>query len=237
MSRNKRTESSKVNANMFQFAGGDVDMMSEEEAQQAAKRQSITLGSPLLLKRPNPSGVTPALFLPPARYEPNTFSPSSSSQTTHNASSDPFALPVSGPTAGSAGIAETFAATNKSITNTLPTAIPSEDPLPRRDGSPDPPPPPMGSSLVEPTTLSRSTDLLAKQVWNLHSLDAVIVSANFLKEHINDLLWIKARLLDHQGHLLRCHTFAQQNLDAITRALYVDSKMEELRLAVASNKE
>jgi hypothetical protein len=79
--------------------------------------------------------------------------------------------------------------------------------------------------------------MMAKHEWNLHSLDAVIVSAGFLNNHVNDLIWIKGHLLEHQGHILRCRAFAQQNLDAISRALYIDSKMSELSSSLSSDRE
>jgi hypothetical protein len=122
-----------------------------------------------------------------------------------------------------------FEEASKRVLDILPSGLPTDDQNMDDEAGPSRQPRQLeGSFATEPVEL-RSLELMQQQVWNLHSLDAVIVSANYLQHHINDLLWIQARLMDHQAHILRCRNFAQRNLDAIQRALYVDTKLEELR--------
>ena len=68
---------------------------------------------------------------------------------------------------------------------------------------------------------------------NALSLDAGLVTASFLKYHIRDLIWMKARLNEHHTHIVRCRTLAMRNLASIERALFIEESQEELREAVA----
>jgi hypothetical protein len=173
--------------------------------------------------------VVPGAFIPPPSYQPVTFSPGGS-QPHQQPSNNPPSLPLSGPTDGSTDLLETYVAVRASIANSLPPGASTA----HEEGSTETPDSLAEEALRVPTSLSGSLDMMAKHEWNLRSLDAVIVSANFLSNHINDMLWIKGRLLEHQGHILCCQNFAQRNLDAINRALYIDSKMDELRSKVGS---
>jgi hypothetical protein len=178
-------------------------------------------------------------FTPPESYNPVTFSPPNS-QPVHQSSSskDSFGIPVSGPTDGSADISETYLAVKASVADSLPSGRLSVTQTTHKkdDDSANASRTPLTSRLSSnPARLSGSIDMMATHEWNLRSLDAVLVSANFLDNHIGDLMWIKTRLLEHQGHLLRCRDFAQRNLDAINRALYIDSKMEEVRSSLTPN--
>jgi hypothetical protein len=176
-------------------------------------------------------------FMPPESYKAVTFSPPSS-QPVHQAPKDPLGIPVSGPTDGSADLAEIYLAVKASVADSFPSGHPSvaSTAQEKDEDSTDASRRPLASRLSPKSArLSGSIDMMAKHEWNLRSLDAVLVSANFLDNHLTDLIWIKTRLLEHQGHLLRCRDFAQRNLDAINRALYIDSKMEEVRSSLTSN--
>ncbi|KAJ2911612.1 hypothetical protein MD484_g8803, partial [Candolleomyces efflorescens] len=222
-------------AQMFHYAGGDVDMLSDEDTRGSQGHTTTTrqLQSPISLKPSTPGTpstsqrILAGAFIPPASYQPVTFSPPSS-QPIPASPKDAFSIPVSDPTDKSTEAAETDPSRKAAIANALPPGKPTGLAANRAksDGLPHVPPTRISSI---PVRLSGSIDMMAKQEWNLRSLDAVLVSGNFLDNHINDLIWVKSRLLEHQGHLLRCRDFAQRNLDAINRALYIDSKLEEMR--------
>ncbi|RXW12720.1 hypothetical protein EST38_g13135 [Candolleomyces aberdarensis] len=224
---------------MFHYTGGDVDILSDDDTRFSQEAQSKLLSSPVILKHTksrattdNPAASGP--FAPPASYTLLIFLPSPS-QSTQKMSLDVPSLPTSGPTDASADLAAMYLTVKKSITDSLPSRDLSDVAASHGKDSADLLPQLHASSSTEPVTLSRSADMMAKHEWNLGSLDAVIVSASFLKNRINNLLWIKARLIKHQGHVLRCQTFAQRNLDAISCALYLDSKMGELRSSLSSS--
>ena len=50
---------------------------------------------------------------------------------------------------------------------------------------------------------------------SLQPLNAVLVSSSFLRHHIKDLVWIKARLVEHQSHIIQCRNLTMKNLNSI----------------------
>jgi hypothetical protein len=65
---------------------------------------------------------------------------------------------------------------------------------------------------------------------SLQSLSAILVLSNFLRHHIKDLVWIKARLMEHQAHIIICRKLAMKNLSSIERALYTEEKFAQLNV-------
>lgn len=72
---------------------------------------------------------------------------------------------------------------------------------------------------------------------SLQSLNAVLVSSNFLRHHIKDLVWIKARLVEHQSHIVQCRNLTMKNLNSIERALYAEEKLAQLGLHIEGRDE
>ncbi|RXW12521.1 hypothetical protein EST38_g13331 [Candolleomyces aberdarensis] len=78
---------------------------------------------------------------------------------------------------------------------------------------------------VEPVRFEPAPD---PDLRTLETLSAVLVSSNFLSHHIKDLVWIKARLVEHQSHIVRCRNLTTKNLSSIERALYTEERFKEI---------
>ncbi|KAJ3531306.1 hypothetical protein NMY22_g8210 [Coprinellus aureogranulatus] len=72
------------------------------------------------------------------------------------------------------------------------------------------------------------SDPHAESYWDLHSHDGLRVSFSFLENHVRDLVWMRDCHSEHHRGLLRNRNHMQSVLDAISRALYVNSRQEEL---------
>lgn len=94
-------------------------------------------------------------------------------------------------------------------------------------------PPPIGSGTLDgPFPSSTAGRAPEDELQGLiHSFDALAVARTLLKQHRNDMVWMKGRLLNHHRNVIRVTHLAEKTMQAVSRAQYVQGKGEEFMLA------
>ncbi|KAJ3513501.1 hypothetical protein NMY22_g15022 [Coprinellus aureogranulatus] len=91
-------------------------------------------------------------------------------------------------------------------------------------------PPPVGSGRSDGRLPSSSTSLrLTERFSNtIPPMDAVAAVREVLHQHRSDMLWIQTRLRSHHRNIIRCRYLAEKTSQAISRALYIQGKGQEV---------
>ncbi|KAJ3529764.1 hypothetical protein NMY22_g8861 [Coprinellus aureogranulatus] len=87
-------------------------------------------------------------------------------------------------------------------------------------------PPPVGSGPPEGHLSSSPPTLEFPN--NMSILDAIAVCRQVCVQYRGDLQWVKSRLNNHHRNVIRCRYLAEKTSQAISRALYIEGKGEEL---------